>query len=235
MSLWLAVALVVGACLVWPAGRGSVDAGTGGAGDRATSSRLIGDVRAGSLHRELGGAEGADGAEGAEGAEVAEVGAEAAEDVAEVMPAPGAVTVEDAADALVLCALVLRAGLGPVEALEAVAAHVPGPVAHQLRVVASGHRWGQDAATSWAHVGEAWRPAALAWQAAERSGAAPSAVVLAAAERMRREESSRVEGAVQRAGVLLVLPLGACFLPGFVATTVVPVVLHLARASLGTG
>ncbi|MEO6020564.1 MAG: type II secretion system F family protein [Knoellia sp.] len=148
---------------------------------------------------------------------------------------PGRATVDEAADALVLCALVLRAGLGPVEALEAVARHVPGTVAHQLRVVASAHRWGQDAATSWAHVGEAWRPAALAWQAAERSGAAPAGVVLAAAERMRREESSRVEAAVQRAGVLLVLPLGACFLPGFVGTTVVPVVLHLARATLGAG
>ena len=146
-----------------------------------------------------------------------------------------AARVEDAADALVLCALVLRAGLGPVEALEAVAGHVPGPVAHQLRVVASAHRWGQDAATSWGHVGEAWRPAALAWQAAERSGAAPAGVVLAASERMRREEGARVEAAVQRAGVLLVLPLGTCFLPGFVGTTVVPVVLHLARASLGAG
>jgi len=151
----------------------------------------------------------------------------------ELAAAEGAVTVDDAADALVLCALVLRAGLAPVEALEAAAGHVPGSVAHQLRVVASASRWGQDAATSWAHVGEAWRPASLAWQAAERSGAAPSGVVLAAAERMRREESSRVEAAVQRAGVLLVLPLGACFLPGFVGTTVVPVVLHLARASLG--
>ena len=144
-------------------------------------------------------------------------------------------TIDEAADALVLCALVLQAGLGPVEALEAVARHVPRTVAHQLRVVASAHRWGQDAATSWAHVGQAWRPAALAWQAAERSGAAPAGVVLAAAERMRREESSRVEACVQRAGVLLVLPLGVCFLPGFVGTTVVPVVLHLARASLAAG
>lgn len=143
-----------------------------------------------------------------------------------------AVTVDAAADALVLCALALRSGLGPIEALEAVADHVDGQVAHQLRVVASAHRWGQDAATSWAHVGEAWRPAALAWQAAEQSGAAPAGVVLAAAERMRREESSRVEAAVQRAGVLLVLPLGVCFLPGFVGTTVLPVVLHLARSSL---
>lgn len=143
------------------------------------------------------------------------------------------VTVEAAADALVLCALALRAGLGPVESLEAVAARVPGAVGHQLRVVASAHRWGQDAATAWGHVGDGWQSASLAWQAAERSGAAPAGVVLAAAERMRRQESSRVEKAVQRAGVLLVLPLGACFLPGFVATTVVPVVLHLAGAGFG--
>lgn len=159
------------------------------------------------------------------------------ESVGEVEHAePGtAVTVDAAADSLVLCALALRSGLGPVEALEAVAEHVNSPVAQHLRVVASAHRWGQDAATSWSHVGEEWRPAALAWQAAEQSGAAPAGVVLAAAERMRREESSRVEAAVQRAGVLLVLPLGACFLPGFVGTTVVPIVLHLARSSLGVG
>lgn len=152
---------------------------------------------------------------------------------ADGIPALGSdATVEDAADALVLCGLVLRAGLAPVEALEAVAAHVPHEVGHQLRVVASGHRWGQDSAQAWARVGDVWRPAALAWQAAERSGAAPAAIVFAAAERMRREESSRVEAAVQRAGVMLVLPLGVCFLPAFVGTTVVPVVLHLARTTL---
>lgn len=143
-------------------------------------------------------------------------------------------TVDEAADALVLCALALRSGLGPVESLEAVADRVPPPVARHLKIVASAHRWGQDAATSWGHVGDGWRSASLAWQAAERSGAAPAGVVLAAAQRMRREEASRVETAVQRAGVLLVLPLGACFLPGFVGTTVVPVVLHLAGVSLGT-
>ena len=142
-------------------------------------------------------------------------------------------TLDAAADALVLCALALQSGLGPVEALDAVADHAPGAVAHDLRVVASAHRWGQDAATAWAHVGGGWRSASLAWQAAERSGAAPSGVVLAAAQRMRREESTRVEAAVQRAGVLLVLPLGACFLPGFVGPTVGPIVLHLARTSLG--
>jgi len=143
-------------------------------------------------------------------------------------------TVDVAADALVLCALAMRSGLGPVEALEAVAQHVPPSVGHDLRVVASAHRWGQDSRTAWAHVGGAWEAASFAWQAAERSGAAPAGVVLAAAERMRHRETARVEAAVQRAGVLLVLPLGACFLPGFIGTTVVPVVLHLARSSLGS-
>ena len=59
------------------------------------------------------------------------------------------------------------------------------------------------------------------------AGAAPAGLLTAAAGRMRAEESRRVEAAVHRAGVLLVLPLGRCFLPGFVATTVAPVVLHL--------
>ena len=49
----------------------------------------------------------------------------------------------------------------------------------------------------------------------------------AAASRMREAEVRRVEAAVSRAGVLLVLPLGLCFLPGFVGTTVGPVVLRL--------
>src|SRR5690606_38911306 len=83
------------------------------------------------------------------------------------------VTVEAAADALVLCALALRSGLGPVEALDAVAARVPPAVRHRLRIVASAHRWGQDSATAWGHVGDGWRASSLAWQAAERSGAAP--------------------------------------------------------------
>ncbi len=205
MTLVLALLAVVGACLLWPSGQGRVAHASVAAPGHESESASEFEFEFGT-DRQLA-----------------------------TSGTSGVVTVDEAADALVLCALALRSGLGPIEALEAVAGHVGGAVAHQLRVVASAHRWGQDAATSWAHVGEAWRPAALAWQAAEQSGAAPAGVVLAAAERMRREEASRVEAAVQRAGVLLVLPLGACFLPGFIGTTVVPVVLHLARSSLGVG
>ena len=142
-------------------------------------------------------------------------------------------TVHDVADALDLCALALRAGLGTTEALEAVAGVLHGEVRRDLEVVAAARRWGLSGEQAWAHVAPVWRPAALAWLAAERAGAAPAALVAEAAARIRAAEDTRVEGAVQRAAVLLVLPLGLCFLPGFVLTTVGPVVLRLVGPLLG--
>ena len=59
------------------------------------------------------------------------------------------------------------------------------------------------------------------------AGAPPAALLDAAALRMAQAERRRLETAAQRAGVLLVLPLGACFLPAFLLTTVVPVVITL--------
>jgi pilus assembly protein TadC len=37
------------------------------------------------------------------------------------------------------------------------------------------------------------------------------------------------EAAAQRAGVLIVLPLGVCFLPAFVAVGLVPVIVAILR------
>jgi pilus assembly protein TadC len=142
-------------------------------------------------------------------------------------PRPRPATVEEAAAALGLVAAALRSGVGSVEALESVADVTGGPAGRELAVVAAAHRWGQAPGQAWAHVGPGWAAAAVAWHAAHAAGAAPAGLLTAAAERMRALESLRVEAAVQRAAVLLVLPLGACFLPGFVATTVAPVVLHL--------
>ena len=142
-------------------------------------------------------------------------------------PADAPATVDEAATALGLVAAALRSGVGAVEALEAVAEVDLGPAGRELAVVAAAHRWGRPTDEAWAHVGAGWAAAAVAWHAAHSAGAAPAGLLSAAAARMRAEESRRVEAVVQRAGVLLVLPLGACFLPGFVATTVAPVVLHL--------
>lgn len=147
----------------------------------------------------------------------------------------GGDTVADAAGALDLTALAVRSGLGPTEALEEAARRVGGRAGHDLAVVAAAHRWGQPADLAWAQVCDVWRPASLAWRAADRSGSAPAALIAAAAQRVRASEDTRVEASVQRAAVRLVLPLGLCFLPGFVCTTVAPIVLHLARSVAGGG
>jgi pilus assembly protein TadC len=142
-------------------------------------------------------------------------------------PRPRAATVDEAAVALALIAATLRGGIGSVEALEAVSRVGEGAAGHELAVVAAAHRWGEPPDRAWGHVGSGWSAAAVAWHAAHVSGAAPAGLLESAAERMRAAESRRLEAAVQRSGVLLVLPLGLCFLPGFVGTTVAPVVLHL--------
>jgi len=139
----------------------------------------------------------------------------------------GPPTVDDAAVALTLLAAALRSGAGAVECLESVARVDPTSAGRDLAVVAAAHRWGESPESAWAHIGVGWAPAAVAWHAALSAGAAPAGLVEAAARRMREAESRRLEGAVQRAGVLLVLPLGLCFLPGFLATTVAPLVLLL--------
>ncbi|WP_377640200.1 type II secretion system F family protein [Oryzobacter terrae] len=146
--------------------------------------------------------------------------------------AAGPATVDDAAAALVLVAATLRSGSGAVEALEEVARVVEGPAGQELAVVAAAHRWGEPADRAWEHVGPGWAAAAVAWHAAHDAGAAPAGLLAAAAARMREEEGRRLETALHRSGVLLVLPLGLCFLPGFVATTVAPVVLQLVGSVL---
>ncbi|XVX20877.1 type II secretion system F family protein [Actinomycetota bacterium] len=141
-------------------------------------------------------------------------------------------TPAEVADALVLLALALRSGIGPVEALEHVAGSCDGAVRTHLESVAAAHRWGLDPSAAWEFAPPVWRPAALAWRIALTAGAAPADLVERAATEVRDRESRRVEAAVGRAGVLLVLPLGLAFLPAFGLTTVVPVVLALARGAL---
>lgn len=148
-------------------------------------------------------------------------------------PAGTPATVHAVADALVLLSLALRSGMGQREALERVAQTSEGEVAAHLGSVAAALRWGQSAPEAWAYVPAAWRPAALAWEVAERSGAAPAQLVEEAAWRIREREDRRLQAAAGRAGVRLVLPLGLAFLPAFACTAVVPVVLALAHTVLG--
>jgi Flp pilus assembly protein TadB len=136
-------------------------------------------------------------------------------------------TVDEVADAVVLLALALRGGAAVTGALECVIAAVHGQVRADLSTVLSAQRWGLPAAEAWSTLSPVWRPVALAWSAAERAGVPPSDLLLSAAQRIRDAEAATREERLERAGVLLVLPLGGLFLPGFVATTIVPVVAHL--------
>ena len=136
------------------------------------------------------------------------------------------------ADALVLLALALRSGMGQREALECVARTCDGAVAGQLRAVSAALRWGRPSEEAWAYAPAVWRPAALAWQVSEVTGAGPAQLVEDASWRLRDRGGGVLAAAGARAGVRLVLPLGAAFLPSFACTSVIPVVLALGQRVL---
>lgn len=146
--------------------------------------------------------------------------------------APAGATVLDVASAADLLALALEAGAGVTESLEAVAERTGGPVAAHLSSVAAGRRWGLSDASAWAMVDEAWAPVARALRLADLAGVPPGRLLGGAAREIREAERHRVQLAIARLRVSVVLPLGLCFLPAFVLTTIVPVVLSLAGRAL---
>lgn len=143
-----------------------------------------------------------------------------------------AVPVAEVAGVIDLLALTLRGGVGLVEAMEAVATRVGGPLGLHLQTVAAASRWGVDDAAAWASIPSAWQPAARALRMATTAGVPPADALVRAAEDVRRTEQQRLEVATATLGVRIVLPLGLAFLPAFVLTTVVPIVLALAQQVL---
>ena len=142
------------------------------------------------------------------------------------------VSVAEVAGVIDLLALTLRGGVGLVEAMEAVATRVGGPLGLHLQTVAAAGRWGVDDETAWASIPSAWQPAARALRMAATAGVPPADVLVCAAEEVRRTEQQRLEVATATLGIRIVLPLGLAFLPAFVLTTVVPIVLALAHQVL---
>jgi Type II secretion system (T2SS), protein F len=150
----------------------------------------------------------------------------------EARPGRMVVPVAEVAGVIDLLALTLRGGVGLVEAMEAVAARVGGPLGMHLSSVAAAGRWGVDDATAWECVPSAWQPAARALRMAAMAGVPPADALAGAAEEVRRAEQQRLEVATATLGIRIVLPLGLLFLPAFILTTVMPIVIALAHRLL---
>lgn len=133
-----------------------------------------------------------------------------------------------------LLASVLRSGAAPDAAPEAVGRAIGGPLGDRLALVARSLRLGAPAAEAWAYLGDSPEAVRLARAAtrSEHSGAALSGSLSRLADDLRADRLHAAQAAAQRAGVLIVLPLGCCFLPAFVLAGVVPVIVAVLSDTL---
>lgn len=141
--------------------------------------------------------------------------------------------------ALDLLAACLAGGASPAAALTAVAGAVPGPLGARLSHVSARLLAGAPPAEAWdALAGGTDGPAADAARALARtslSGAPVADAVAGVAAEAALAAAARAQARARRAGVLVVLPLGLCFLPAFVLIGVVPVVVGLLGPLLDAG
>ncbi|MEV4417584.1 type II secretion system F family protein [Catellatospora sp. NPDC049609] len=136
-------------------------------------------------------------------------------------------TLADLPWAIDLVAAALRAGAPLDGAVLAVAGAMDGPVAARLQRIGRSLRLGATPVEAWQHLADL-PPARRLVAAVERSAASGSALAGAlhrCADDLRADAAVRRQAGAQRAGVLIVLPLGLCFLPAFVLAGLVPVVL----------
>jgi pilus assembly protein TadC len=135
-----------------------------------------------------------------------------------------------------LVAAALRAGAPPDAAARLVADAVGGDVGERLRRVARDLRSGTPTAQAWTHLGDSDAAGRVA-RAASRSGESGAALAGAlgrVADDLRSDAVLAAEARARKAGVLVVLPLGLCFLPAFVLTGLVPVIVAVVGGVLST-
>ncbi|BCY05181.1 type II secretion system F family protein [Actinoplanes sp. L3-i22] len=126
-----------------------------------------------------------------------------------------------------LLAAALRAGAPVDRAAAAVADALGGPLGARMQRTARSLRLGAGPAEAWAHLADvagAERLAAAAVRSSASGGALAGALERLAGD-LRADRAVAVEAAAQRAGVLIVLPLGLCFLPAFLLAGLMPVLV----------
>nr|MDT0660097.1 type II secretion system F family protein [Micromonospora sp. DSM 115978] len=126
-----------------------------------------------------------------------------------------------------LLAAALRAGAPVDVAVSAVAEALDGPLGRRLAQVGRTLRLGGGTAEAWEPllvVAGAQRLADAAVRSAASGGALAGALTRIADD-LRGDRAVAAEAAARRAGVLIVLPLGLCFLPAFLLAGLVPVIV----------
>ncbi len=135
-----------------------------------------------------------------------------------------------ACDLLAVC---LAAGLPVGAALGAVATALPGPAGDALAVVAGRMRLGAAPRAAWTGIPTGLAGLGRVLVRAGESGAAAVPALRVLAADARQAARSDAEAAVRRAGVWVLAPLGACFLPAFVCLGIAPMVIGIAGQVFG--
>ncbi|WP_245730736.1 type II secretion system F family protein [Micromonospora pallida] len=126
-----------------------------------------------------------------------------------------------------LLAAAMRAGAPVDRAVIAVAEALGGPLADRLGRVGRTLLLGGTPEEAWMHlapVDGADRLVTAAVRSAQ-SGAALAGALARLADDLRTDRALAAEASARRAGVLIVLPLGLCFLPAFILAGLVPVIV----------
>jgi pilus assembly protein TadC len=139
-------------------------------------------------------------------------------------PAPDEVSLT--ADLMAAC---LAAGAAVPDALAAALVGAGPWLRARGEPVVAGLRSGAPASEAWSDWlrDERLAPVARTCVRTAGSGAAAAAELVRVAARMRSVRRTQSQQRVARAAVWIVLPLGGCFLPAFVAVGVVPLVISL--------
>jgi pilus assembly protein TadC len=130
-----------------------------------------------------------------------------------------------------LMAAGLRAGAPVDRAVAAVAEAIGGPLGERLARVARSLRLGAEPMEAWGHIASVAGAGRMARAAirSSASGAALAGALTRLADDLRADRAMASEAVARRAGVLIVLPLGLCFLPAFILAGVVPVLIAVLR------
>ncbi|MBX6357450.1 MAG: type II secretion system F family protein [Micromonosporaceae bacterium] len=126
-----------------------------------------------------------------------------------------------------LLAAVLRCGAPVDHAATTVAGTLGGPLGQRLARVGRAMRLGAPPDEAWAYLAPVTGAERLITAAVRShdSGAALAGALSRVADDLRADRAVATEAAARRAGVLIVLPLGLCFLPAFVLAGLVPVIV----------